>query len=86
MNLIKKAGTKTVTVGQPGPKLGDDSSGVVNEYLTYSMIMLNELNSGDVDKVLGIAWERKSDSLKSDFRKVVLDVNFDYVTKGNIFE
>ena len=44
MNLIEKAETKTV--GQPEPKLSEDSSGVVNEDLTCSKIMLNELNSG----------------------------------------
>ena len=84
MNLIEKAETRTITVGQPEPKLSEDSSGVVNEDLTYSKIMLNELNSGDDDKVLGIAWDRKSDSLKFDLRKVVEDVNFDHVTKGTI--
>ena len=84
MNLIEKAETKTVTVGQPEPKLSEDSSGVVNEDLTYSKIMLNGLNSSDDDKVLGIAWDRKSDSLKFDLRKVVEDVNFDYITKRTI--
>ena len=54
MNLIGKAEAKTVAVGQPEPKLSEDSSGVVNEGLTYSKIMLNELNSRDGDKVLGI--------------------------------
>ena len=80
MNLIEKAETKTVTVGQSEPKLSEDSSGVVNEDLTYSKIMLNGLNSGDDVKVLGIAWDRKSDSLKFDLTKVVEDVNFDHVT------
>ena len=85
MNLIEKAETKTVTVGQPEPKLSEDSSGVVNKDLTYSKIMLNGLNSGDDDKVLGIAWDRKSDSLKFELKKVVENVTFDHVTKRTIF-
>ena len=56
----------------------------MNEDLTYSKIILNGLNSGDDDKVLGIAWDRKSDSLKFDLRKVVEDVNFDHVTKRTV--
>ena len=56
----------------------------MNDDLTYSRIMLNGLNSGDDDKVLGIAWDRKSDSLKFDLRKVVEDVNFDHVTDRTI--
>ena len=85
MNLVEKAETKTVTVGQPESNLSEDSSGLVNEDLTYSKIMLNELSSGDDDKVLGIAWDRTSDRLKFDLRKVVEDVNFDHViTKRTI--
>ena len=61
--------------------MSEDSSGVVNEDLTCSKTMLNELNSGDDDKVLSIAWNRKSDILKFDLRKVVKDVDFDHVTK-----
>ena len=84
MNLIEKAERKPVTAGQPEPKLSEDSSGVVNEDLTYFKIMLNELNSGEDSKVLGIAWDRKSYSLKFDLTKVVEEVNFDHVTKRTI--